>query len=217
MKRLHETQEGGANRPRGGEEEEEEDEDEEEEEPDSERQTPESIGTGVFCVCVVVRKKRGWREKKPHPDCLQSHFNPSSSPPPRAASGDQTKKKTRKLRLKRKHRVDPLRTEEGAPESPTPPPPPPGMGPGASLFMGMGEGIKLARRRLGGVENAVCYNTVSIIKRHICPSIPWQLGSIWQTIFGAMIMPFDLVIMQHLTPFYCHCFSLSRLGYSQSF
>ncbi|XP_046887329.1 ADP-ribosylation factor-like protein 13B isoform X2 [Hypomesus transpacificus] len=86
MKRLHETQEGGANRPRGGEEEEEEDEDEEEEEPDSERQTPESIGT---------------------------------------ASGDQTKKKTRKLRLKRKHRVDPLRTEEGAPESPTPPPPPP--------------------------------------------------------------------------------------------
>ncbi|XP_067116420.1 ADP-ribosylation factor-like protein 13B isoform X2 [Osmerus mordax] len=84
-KRLHETQEGGVNRPRGEEEEEEEEEDEEEE-PDSERQTPESIGT---------------------------------------ASGDQTKKKTRKLRLKRKHRVDPLRTDEGAPESPTPPPPPP--------------------------------------------------------------------------------------------
>ncbi|XP_062303030.1 ADP-ribosylation factor-like protein 13B isoform X3 [Osmerus eperlanus] len=81
-KRLHETQEGGVNRPRG----EEEEEEDEEEEPDSERQTPESIGT---------------------------------------ASGDQTKKKTRKLRLKRKHRVDPLRADEGAPESPTPPPPPP--------------------------------------------------------------------------------------------
>ncbi|XP_073810208.1 ADP-ribosylation factor-like protein 13B isoform X4 [Danio rerio] len=35
---------------------------------------------------------------------------------------DQTKKKTRKLRLKRKHRVDPLRMEEAAPKSPTPPP-----------------------------------------------------------------------------------------------
>ncbi|ROL42618.1 tRNA (cytosine(34)-C(5))-methyltransferase, mitochondrial [Anabarilius grahami] len=35
---------------------------------------------------------------------------------------DQTKKKTRKLRLKRKHRVDPLRVEEAAVKSPTPPP-----------------------------------------------------------------------------------------------
>ncbi|XP_056314144.1 ADP-ribosylation factor-like protein 13B isoform X2 [Danio aesculapii] len=39
---------------------------------------------------------------------------------------DQTKKKTRKLRLKRKHRVDPLRMEEAAPKSPTPPPLPVG-------------------------------------------------------------------------------------------
>ncbi|XP_042572392.1 ADP-ribosylation factor-like protein 13B isoform X12 [Cyprinus carpio] len=35
---------------------------------------------------------------------------------------DQNKKKTRKLRLKRKHRVDPLRVEEAAPKNPTPPP-----------------------------------------------------------------------------------------------
>ncbi|XP_056110405.1 ADP-ribosylation factor-like protein 13B isoform X3 [Rhinichthys klamathensis goyatoka] len=35
---------------------------------------------------------------------------------------DQTKKKTRKLRLKRKHRVDPLRVEEAAAKSPTPTP-----------------------------------------------------------------------------------------------
>ncbi|XP_036837971.1 ADP-ribosylation factor-like protein 13B isoform X2 [Oncorhynchus mykiss] len=44
-----------------------------------------------------------------------------------AASVERTKKKTSKLRLKRKHRVDPLRTEEtAAPESPTPPPLPVG-------------------------------------------------------------------------------------------
>ncbi|XP_072304794.1 ADP-ribosylation factor-like protein 13B isoform X3 [Eucyclogobius newberryi] len=41
-----------------------------------------------------------------------------------ATVGEQNKKKTRKLHLKRKHRVDPLKTDEGAPESPTPPPPP---------------------------------------------------------------------------------------------
>ncbi|XP_036397091.1 ADP-ribosylation factor-like protein 13B isoform X2 [Megalops cyprinoides] len=45
---------------------------------------------------------------------------------PESTDSDQAKKKTKKLRLKRKHRVDPLRTEEGAPESPTPPPPPVG-------------------------------------------------------------------------------------------
>ncbi|XP_045555563.1 ADP-ribosylation factor-like protein 13B isoform X1 [Salmo salar] len=44
-----------------------------------------------------------------------------------AVSVEQTKKKTSTLRLKRKHRVDPLRTEEtAAPESPTPPPLPVG-------------------------------------------------------------------------------------------
>ncbi|XP_028837401.1 ADP-ribosylation factor-like protein 13B isoform X3 [Denticeps clupeoides] len=39
---------------------------------------------------------------------------------------DQTKKKVIKLRLKRKHRIDPLKTEEVPAESPTPPPPPVG-------------------------------------------------------------------------------------------
>ncbi|XP_044043079.1 ADP-ribosylation factor-like protein 13B isoform X3 [Siniperca chuatsi] len=43
-----------------------------------------------------------------------------------ATTGEQDKKKTRKLHLKRKHRVDPLRTEDGPAESPTPPPPPVG-------------------------------------------------------------------------------------------
>ncbi|XP_068165805.1 ADP-ribosylation factor-like protein 13B isoform X4 [Antennarius striatus] len=45
---------------------------------------------------------------------------------PENASGEPNKKKTRKLQLKRKHRVDPLRTDEGPVESPTPPPPPVG-------------------------------------------------------------------------------------------
>uniref|UniRef100_A0A8D0AQW4 ADP-ribosylation factor-like 13b n=1 Tax=Sander lucioperca TaxID=283035 RepID=A0A8D0AQW4_SANLU len=49
----------------------------------------------------------------------QTPENPSS-----ATTGEQDKKKTRKLHLKRKHRVDPLRTEDGPAESPTPPPPP---------------------------------------------------------------------------------------------
>uniref|UniRef100_A0A8C7ISP2 ADP-ribosylation factor-like 13b n=1 Tax=Oncorhynchus kisutch TaxID=8019 RepID=A0A8C7ISP2_ONCKI len=41
-----------------------------------------------------------------------------------AASVERTKKKTSKLRLKRKHRVDPLRTEETAAPEKTPTPPP---------------------------------------------------------------------------------------------
>ncbi|XP_026220011.1 ADP-ribosylation factor-like protein 13B isoform X2 [Anabas testudineus] len=43
-----------------------------------------------------------------------------------ASTGEQSKKKTRKLQLKRKHRVDPLRTDDRPAVSPTPPPPPVG-------------------------------------------------------------------------------------------
>ncbi|XP_014843118.1 PREDICTED: ADP-ribosylation factor-like protein 13B isoform X1 [Poecilia mexicana] len=43
-----------------------------------------------------------------------------------APAGEQSKKKTSKLHLKRKHRVDPLRADDGPTESPTPPPPPVG-------------------------------------------------------------------------------------------
>ncbi|XP_070786797.1 ADP-ribosylation factor-like protein 13B isoform X2 [Enoplosus armatus] len=54
-------------------------------------------------------------------DTRQTSENASST-----TTGDPDKKKTRKLHLKRKHRVDPLRTEDGPAESPTPPPPPVG-------------------------------------------------------------------------------------------
>ncbi|XP_045915645.1 ADP-ribosylation factor-like protein 13B isoform X1 [Micropterus dolomieu] len=55
-------------------------------------------------------------------DTRQTAGNASS-----ATTGEQDKKKTtRKLHLKRKHRVDPLRTEDGPTQSPTPPPPPVG-------------------------------------------------------------------------------------------
>lgn len=54
-------------------------------------------------------------------DTRQTPENGSSS-----TVGEQSKKKTRKLHLKRKHRVDPLRTDDGPTESATPPPPPVG-------------------------------------------------------------------------------------------
>ncbi|KAM6893856.1 ADP-ribosylation factor-like protein 13B isoform 3-T3 [Xenentodon cancila] len=43
-----------------------------------------------------------------------------------SSAGEQSKKKTSKLHLKRKHRVDPLRTDDRPAENPTPPPPPVG-------------------------------------------------------------------------------------------
>ncbi|KAM7375250.1 hypothetical protein PAMA_014374 [Pampus argenteus] len=54
-------------------------------------------------------------------DTRQTPENASSG-----TTGEQSKKKTRKLHLKRKHRVDPLRAEDTPAESPTPPPPPVG-------------------------------------------------------------------------------------------
>ncbi|XP_035985393.1 ADP-ribosylation factor-like protein 13B isoform X3 [Fundulus heteroclitus] len=43
---------------------------------------------------------------------------------PDNTTGEQSRKRTSKLHLKRKHRVDPLRTEDGPAQSPTPPPAP---------------------------------------------------------------------------------------------
>uniref|UniRef100_A0A3Q3JZQ9 ADP-ribosylation factor-like 13b n=1 Tax=Monopterus albus TaxID=43700 RepID=A0A3Q3JZQ9_MONAL len=66
------------------------------------------------------REGRPTQEDEPDDENMPSPFQPIGN----MVSEDQSKKKTRKLHLKRKHRVDPLRTEDGPAESPTPPPPP---------------------------------------------------------------------------------------------
>lgn len=45
-----------------------------------------------------------------------------------SSESDNNKKKTKKLRIKRSHRVEPVNTDDAAPKSPTPPPPPPPIG-----------------------------------------------------------------------------------------
>ncbi|XP_008298814.1 ADP-ribosylation factor-like protein 13B isoform X1 [Stegastes partitus] len=67
------------------------------------------------------REEDEYEEDEEPDDTRQTSENTSS-----ASAGEQSKKKTSKLHLKRKHRVDPLRTEDGAAEMPTPPPPPVG-------------------------------------------------------------------------------------------
>ncbi|XP_026643970.1 ADP-ribosylation factor-like protein 13B isoform X4 [Microtus ochrogaster] len=46
----------------------------------------------------------------------------------RSSESENSKKRTKKLRLKRSHRVEPVNTDESGPPSPTPPPPPPPVG-----------------------------------------------------------------------------------------
>ncbi|XP_037618406.1 ADP-ribosylation factor-like protein 13B isoform X4 [Sebastes umbrosus] len=76
------------------------------------------------------REAQEARTNSPKTDQEEEEYEDDDEPddtrqtPENATSGEQEKKKTRKLHLKRKHRVDPLRTEDGPAESPTPPPPP---------------------------------------------------------------------------------------------
>nr|XP_046238623.1 ADP-ribosylation factor-like protein 13B isoform X4 [Scatophagus argus] len=67
----------------------------------------------------VDQEEEEYEDDEEPDDTRQTPENGSS-----ATTGEQDKKKTRKLHLKRKHRVDPLRTEDGPAESPTPPPAP---------------------------------------------------------------------------------------------
>lgn len=101
------------NSPKRVADQEEEDEDEDDEEPDSTRQTPDN-GKALKNFNNHTRQ------------IIKTHWNYYilSFVFIAATTGEQDKKKTRKLHLKRKHRVDPLRTEDGPAESPTPPPPP---------------------------------------------------------------------------------------------
>uniref|UniRef100_A0A3B5MGF9 ADP-ribosylation factor-like 13b n=1 Tax=Xiphophorus couchianus TaxID=32473 RepID=A0A3B5MGF9_9TELE len=64
---------------------------------------------------------------QPIGDLISKVHDRRLTPPPLQQTGvTQSKKKTSKLHLKRKHRVDPLRADDGPTESPTPPPPPVG-------------------------------------------------------------------------------------------
>uniref|UniRef100_A0A665TBN0 ADP-ribosylation factor-like 13b n=1 Tax=Echeneis naucrates TaxID=173247 RepID=A0A665TBN0_ECHNA len=73
------------------------------------------------------REGRPVQEEAPDDENMPSPFQPISNViSVVSTTGEQSKKKTRKLHLKRKHRVDPLRTEDAPAESPTPPPPPVG-------------------------------------------------------------------------------------------
>lgn len=97
---------------------EQEEEEEYEEEPDNARQTAGNGGSGKWLkvseptsgnLALSFRKKENKNRET---------FTAG------AADEPDKRKKTRKLHLKRKHRVDPLRTEDGPAESPNSPPPP---------------------------------------------------------------------------------------------
>ncbi|XP_027867053.1 ADP-ribosylation factor-like protein 13B isoform X5 [Xiphophorus couchianus] len=73
-------------------------------------------------------RSNGPKEKEEEEDEEDNAGEPNNTRPTaeNTTPSEQSKKKTSKLHLKRKHRVDPLRADDGPTESPTPPPPPVG-------------------------------------------------------------------------------------------
>ncbi|XP_074521047.1 ADP-ribosylation factor-like protein 13B isoform X1 [Halichoeres trimaculatus] len=92
----------------------------ENEDREKERKRLQEARTNNQLMAGDRREDEEYEDENEEPDDTRQTTENSSS----ATTAEQDKKKTRKLHLKRKHRVDPLRTEEGATESPTPPPPP---------------------------------------------------------------------------------------------
>uniref|UniRef100_A0A3P9JBJ2 ADP-ribosylation factor-like 13b n=1 Tax=Oryzias latipes TaxID=8090 RepID=A0A3P9JBJ2_ORYLA len=73
-----------------------------------------------------ANRSRTWVEQEEEDDGREADGTRQTPENNSGSAGEQSKKKSSKLHLKRKHKVDPLRTEERPAESPTPPPPPVG-------------------------------------------------------------------------------------------
>lgn len=96
----------------------------EDKEKERKRQRELQEGRGNNPRAATDQEEEEEEEKEKEKEQGDMRQTPENNTP--ATTGEQSKKKTSKLHLKRKHRVDPLRIEDGPTESLTPPPPPVG-------------------------------------------------------------------------------------------
>nr|XP_008536475.1 PREDICTED: ADP-ribosylation factor-like protein 13B isoform X1 [Equus przewalskii] len=101
-----------------------------------------------------------------------------------SSESDNGKKKTKKLRIKRSHRVEPVSTDESAPKSPTPPPPPPPVGWGTPKVTRLPKLQLLGETRHNG-------NAKGSVFRYLCTLHPLLFTSLLQQtfIFGGLSNP----------------------------